>query len=190
MNRKLLVLSVAFLVLAVVVFGVFSMSSFASPSENASGSWYYIPTVSEQKVVGGNTIITGTEVGNWTGTFHGHSQDCFDMEPPIFDCAVSEGIARVTFHRDGHWNYEATIQFPSVTVDGKTGGLELRVGGKFPSASNEWEGRWTITGGTGELASLRGQGTWWGPGYVPPPEGEPEVPGLLQYSGNIHFDAD
>ncbi len=193
MNLKLFILPAAIVLIGAIVLGVFSMSSNASPPENASGSWYYIPPMipeEEKKIVGGNTILTGTEVGNWTGTFHGDSQDCFDMDPPILDCAESKGDGGVTIHPDGHMNYTATILFSLVSVDDKNGGLELRVNGKFPNASSEWEGQWVIIGGTGELANLHGQGTWWGPGFVPPPEGEPPVPGVLHYSGNVLFAPD
>ena len=46
-----------------------------------------------------------------------------------------------------------------------------------------WHGRWVILRGTDELATLRGQGTWWGPGA-------PDVGlwGDIYYGGNIHFE--
>jgi len=48
-----------------------------------------------------------------------------------------------------------------------------------------WYSYWMIISGTGELKSIRGQGTWRGPGF----EG-PDVPGSrpdIYYEGEIHF---
>ena len=49
-------------------------------------------------------------------------------------------------------------------MEGKSGTLEMSVVGKRPEGATEWEGKWVILSGTEELATLRGQGTWWGPG--------------------------
>jgi len=59
----------------------------------------------------------------------------------------------------------------------------MSVEGSLPDASSGWHGRWVILRGTDELATLRGQGRWWGPGA--PDVG---VWGDIYYGGKIHFE--
>ena len=63
------------------------------------------------------------------------------------------------------------------------GTLVMSVEGSAPDAVSDWHGRWVILRGTDELATLRGQGTWWGPGA-------PDVGlwGDIYYGGEIHFE--
>lgn len=72
-------------------------------------------------------------------------------------------------------------------MSGKWGTLEMRVVGSSPDVPTGWEGKWVILSGTGDLANLRGQGTWWGPGYDP---ANPLEYGKIDYSGKIHFEPD
>ena len=51
---------------------------------------------------------------------------------------------------------------------------------KYP----DWKGQWLIIEATGGLEGLHGQGKWWGPGW----QGDPEVHGVVYYSGKIHFE--
>jgi len=153
----------------------------ATPPENAQGLWYYMPSILDVKVVGGNTFLTITDVGNWNGTFDGDSTEC-DVFPV---CAVSEDAGTVVAYASGHAFYAGVNTFPSVTVNGKAGRLVMRVNGvKF---GDSWDGRWVIIEGEGELAGLQGQGTWWGPGYNP---AEPLEYGEIHYAGDIHFEGD
>ena len=66
------------------------------------------------------------------------------------------------------------------TVDGKSGTLTIRLIG-MASLVNlsviEWtSGHWEIMTGTGDLANLEGQGTWWG------------TNNNVEYSGLIQFE--
>jgi hypothetical protein len=118
-------------------------------------------------VAGGNTFMLIADAGYWNGTITGDEVDTGD----------------IIIHRRGHWQYWGLVSFASATVDGKTGGLEMRVQGRRPDATTDWVGTWLITGGTGGLEGIRGQGTWDGPGW----QGDPLVHGVVAYSGNIHF---
>jgi hypothetical protein len=179
--RKMLVVAVT----VVVILSVLPISASAHPPTPVEGVWKYLPYFKVKndagecvkpeegdtrplcvKAAGGNQFVQTYEDGWWTGGFVGTSVD----------------HGRVTIHRSGHWHFKAMVYFEG-QVRGKKGTLEMSVVGDRPDASAEWEGRWVILRGTGELASLRGQGTWWGPGWL----GDPNVPGIIDYEGQVHF---
>ncbi len=136
--------------------------------EDAEGAWSYLPAGPPiVNVVGPHTFMTISDAGDWTGTFTGSADD----------------FGEAVIHSSGPWYYKGTVPFESVTVNGKTGRLMISVEGYRPNADDEWEGTWVIISGTGELASLQGQGNWDGPGW----QGDLEVPGVVNYSGSIHF---
>lgn len=141
--------------------------------ENAEGVWTYLPVGQPiVDVVGPYTFMTISDASDLTGTFTGSADD----------------FGKVVIHSSGHMYYNGTVPFDSATVNGKTGGLVLSVCGTKPnpSADAKWDGKWVITSGTGELAGLKGQGTWEGPGW----QGDPKVPGVVNYSGSIRFEQD
>jgi hypothetical protein len=144
-----------------------SMTVQAGPPTAAAGLWRYTPYLISMKVADGNTFLHTFENGEWTGTFEGDSTE--------------EG--HVVIHSTGAWSFRGTVTFSQVTVDGRSGTLEMRVAGERPDVFTDWEGRWVITGGTGDLVNLRGQGTWWGPGA--PDLG---LQGDIWYAGQIHFE--
>jgi hypothetical protein len=134
----------------------------------AKGVWTYLPAGSPAKdVVGPYTFMTISDVGNWTGTISGSVDD------------FGEGVV----HSSGPWYYKGTVPFDSATVNGKTGRLVISVYGSRPNANAKWEGTWVIIDAKGDLAGLQGQGTWEGAGW----QGDPKVPGEVNYSGSIHF---
>jgi hypothetical protein len=150
-----------------VILSVLSVPALAGPPTDAEGVWKYTPYTVSVRVADGNTFIESFEDGEWTGTFEG----------------ISTEDGHVVIHRSGFWSFRAIVSFSEVTVDGKSGTLEMSVVGDRPDGLSDWEGKWVILSGTGELASLRGQGTWWGPGA--PGEGEQ---GDIYYAGRIHFE--
>ena len=121
----------------------------------ASGEWTYEVTIIDQRSVDGYTFIYATEESIWTGTFTGTSHDVFT----------------VVIFPSGRW-YAWGLVFYDGTVDGKSGTLVMYFAGWL---NEEWLGRSVILSGTGDLAKLCGQLTWWGPSYN------------LDYSGKIHF---
>jgi hypothetical protein len=168
MKKRLLVL-----LAVIVVLSMISIPALAGPPEAADGVWCYTPDLDSivvEKVVGGNEFFTATETAVWTGTFDGESVD----------------HCRAVIHRSGAWWGYCTISFASVTVGGKTDALEMFAMVRRPNAAADWDGTWVISGGSGALKNLRGQGTVSGPGW----QGDPAVCGVIDYSGNIHFEPD
>lgn len=153
--------------LMVVLLFTLSTVVYGGPPEDANGLWQYQPFIVDVREGGCNTFLTTFENGIWSGTFAGASTE----------------DGKVVIHCSGSWSYNAIVSFQHVTVDGKAGALEMSVVGKRPDASSDWTGSWVILGGTDDLATLRGQGTWWGPGA--PGVGEW---GNIDYSGNVHFE--
>jgi len=120
----------------------------------------------EAKEAGCNTFLKTFEEGWWSGTFNGSSTE--------------DGT--VVIHCSGAWSFKAIVSFEG-SVAGKMGTLTMSVVGSRPDGLADWEGRYVILSGTGELASLRSQGTWWGPGAPAPGEW-----GDIYYDGNYHFE--
>lgn len=154
-TRSLIVLLLVVLLLTI------ALPAQAGPPENAAGLWQYTSTVVDEKIAGGNTFLYTTEVGLWTGTFEGDSTE----------------IGVVVLHSAGFNSFKAIVSFVG-SVDGKTGTLEMLVVGKKPDRlpGTEWEGKWVILSGTGELVNLHGQGIWWGSNRN------------INYTGNVHFE--
>jgi hypothetical protein len=167
MKKKLFVLLVVIMVLSVM-----SIPALARPSlrktDRVEGIWTYLPAGPDvEYVIGPHTFLRISEAGEWTGTITGHADEW----------------GEVVIHSSGPWYYEGTVPFESATVSGMTGGLVISTFGWRPDVGAEWVGTWEIISGRGGLASLRGGGTWEGPGWL----GDPAVPGVLTYSGNITY---
>lgn len=162
---------ISFLWLSVIVVLVLlaAIPVAASTPIDVAGTLYYIPYPdpdTEPKVAGGNTFLETIEYSRWEGSFDGVSYD---------ECSV-------VVHRSGAWAYNAIAYF-SGSLDGRIGGLTLRLTGNRPDAFSDWEGQWVILGGTEGLANLHGQGIFYGPGS--PGFGEE---GAVTYEGQVHFD--
>lgn len=140
----------------------------AGPPTNAAGIWRYKPTIVSTREAGCNTFFTTNEEGIWMGTFQGTS---------------TEKNNTVVIRCSGAWSFKGTVIFSEVTVNGKSGTLEMSVAGARSDEKSDWRGKWVIIDGTDDLASLQGQGTWWGPGAPAPDEW-----GDIYYAGNIHFE--
>ena len=158
---------VSILVMALLVVLALSISVQAGETIAAQGLWQYTPYIEGVRFADGNMFVDTREDGVWTGTFVGDSTE----------------DGKMVVHSSGFRSFKATVSFSDVTVEGKSGTLEMRAVGKRLSPDQDWEGQWVITGGTGELAGLRGHGTWWGPGAP-----APGVQGDIHYAGQIHFE--
>ncbi len=157
----------------IIVLSLMSIPTCTPTAEeiDAEGVWSYLPAGPPvEDVVGPYTFMTISDAGDWTGTITGSADD----------------FGEVAIHSSGPWYYNGTVPFDSVTVNGRTGGLVISVYGSRPNAGAEWDGTWVIISGKGDLAGLRGQGTWEGPGW----QGDPKVPGEVYYSGSIYFEFD
>ena len=171
----------AALIVCMVVFlsTLLTPTVLATTPTHVSGSLAYDPTPVGSKLADGNLHLKTTEEGLWSGDLVGESWD----EP----CRVV--IHKVVFDAEGNivnfdfrW-YTSIATFETATVGSKSGGLVMRLHGKDSGPGTDWHGQWVILSGTGELANLNGQGTWWGPGYPP---GIPNP--TIFYEGRIHFD--
>jgi hypothetical protein len=91
----------------------------------------------------GVAYASGTEEGTWTGTFEGTSLEEFGAQ--INPDGTLWALIRISFEG---------------TVDGKEGTLQMLTTAVQRNPEGTMHGDWTITSGTGELANLRGQGTW------------------------------
>jgi len=166
MKKKALMLLVT--VLTVALLSTLSVPVYAGPPEHAEGLWQYIPSIESVRVADGNTFLDTSEVGQWTGTFSG----------------VSTEKGKVVRYSSGHVSFKGAVSFIGKVGD-KSGTLEMLAVGSKPDLSSEWEGIWVIISGTGDLATLHGQGTWWGPGWS---SANPTDWGDIYYSGEIHFE--
>jgi hypothetical protein len=120
------------------------------------------------KMADGNLFAETFEEATYTGGLAGASTN---------DC-------KVVIHSSGAWFYKAISSFQGI-VDGRDGTLQISMIGSRLSADAEWQGSWVILGGDGKLATLRGQGTWAGPGAP-----DVWVWGDVYYEGQIHFEPD
>ena len=145
MEKKLFVLLAVIMVLSLML--IFGCCTHTDKDENVKGVWTYLPVGQPiVDVVGPYTFMTISDASDFTGTFTGSGDD----------------FGEVVMHSAGPMYYKGIVPFESVTVDGKTGGLVLSVYGTKPnpSADAKWDGKWVITSGTGDLAGLKGQGTF------------------------------
>jgi hypothetical protein len=163
--KKLTRTSLALLAI-VMLLSALLMSAQAGPPETAEGLWQYQPFIESVRMAGCNTFLETFENGLWTGTFEGTSTE----------------DGKVVIHCSGSWSFNAIVSFVGA-VNGQSGTLRMSVEGSRPDGESEWYGRWVILGGTEDLATLQGQGTWWGPGSP----GEP-IWGDIYYEGNVHFE--
>ena len=163
--KKLTKPSLALLAI-VMLLSALLMSAHAGPPDTAEGLWQYQPFIESARTAGCNTFLDTFENGLWSGTFEGTSTE----------------DGKVVIHCSGAWSFNAIVSYVG-TVNGQSGTLRMSVEGSRPDGVSEWHGRWVILGGTEELKTLRGQGTWWGPGAANPGEW-----GDIYYEGDIHFE--
>ena len=155
------------LLTVVVALSALLISAQAGPPTTAEGLWQYVPYIESSRTSGCNTFLETVEDGWWYGTFEGTSTE----------------DGKVVIHCSGAWSFNAIVSYTGA-VNGHTGTLKMSVEGSLrPEKSSDWHGRWVILSGTEGLATLRGQGTWWGPGSPGPGQ-----LGDIYYEGEIHFE--
>ncbi len=173
MKRKLSVLLTV--IVAATILTVPALAKKNRP-EKADGIWCYSPRVTDIRPIlldvnytpREKMFLSATYDSVWSGTFTGHSKDTGlvvshiprGMPPPI------------------PMSFVGTVWFDSANIGGKSGGLEMDVLGDRADPTSDWRGTWVITGGTDDLADLRGNGDWWGPGW----QEDPNECGVIYYS--------
>jgi len=178
MNKKV----IGFLVIVMV--GILMLSIIALPAmannskpNKADGVWCYIPAgghfypfaVPQPVPPDGAPIPQYPEqlfnafweTSQWSGTFKG---DAMDIGWGVFQ--TTSAPAYIPTYPT---LFEAVVTFEEVKVKGRTGGLELDVGGYKAFGLSDWVGSWQVRpgSGTGELEGLEGYGTLRGPGFQP-----------------------
>jgi hypothetical protein len=109
---------------------------------------------------GGHHLITREITQTWTGDI--------------------SGIAELQRRQINHPNGEFTTHITATcvcTVDGVTGILYVNTQGNSDPNERIFSGTWTIVGGEGDLAGLRGQGTIY-----------QIFPAPSVYEGSVHFE--
>lgn len=116
-----------------------------SLSKQAEGTWSWVNTTWDQwKTTNkGGAYASGTEAGTWTGTFEGTAVETFGAQ--IFPDDTLWALIEIAFEG---------------TVEDRAGTLQILTTAVLRDPDGTMHGRWTIISGTGELANLRGQGTW------------------------------
>ena len=158
MRRTILMLAVVPLVLMVTA----QPAAAGGPPVRAEGSitWNEF-AYDEPRPAGPNTFFTGMEGSVWTGSFVGTATDTF------FAFALVNGDLGAQF-----W-----FTFEGAVGDAE-GTLVMRM--TYWARSDGAGGQWVITRGTGELAGLRGRGTWTITGGT-------ETEAYADYSGQMLF---
>jgi hypothetical protein len=128
----------------------------AAHSQTVEGTFDYNYETVYQEEAHGRTILYALEHEQWTGSFDGTAH-------AVFIVLVDEA---------GAMTVDLFSTFTG-TVNGKTGSLVIHLIGEKPSPEEDWAGDWDIVRGIGDLADLRGQGTWGGPGYEGPSPPDP-----------------
>jgi len=124
-------------------------------SQAVEGTFDYNYETVYQEEAFGQKILYALEHERWVGTFEGSAH-------AVFIVLVDE---------NGAMTVDLFSTFTG-TVNGKTGSVVIRLIGKKPP-KEDWAGDWEIIRGIGDLANLRGQGTWGGPGYEGPTPPDP-----------------
>ena len=149
------------------VLAVFSLPVAAQEGEliPVSGSFDYQSTRLAMSEIDSHLLIDAVEDEVWIGDFEGTATSWFPV------VGTPEGT------RDA-WLY---TEFEGTVLGEYEGTWQMIAIYYKPNPSAEWQGRWMILGGTGDLEHLRGYGVAWGPGSSD--DGIPDI----EYTGNVFF---
>ena len=164
MNSKALLIVLA---LAVALLAATPLVN-ATPSTPVSGTITitgFAPLGMAPKGKSDNVVVAGMMSVMWEGDIAGSTTYKALM--------MLHNFVPPTGGPDTTMNIHERIVFQTVTVLGKSGSLTLEV--NFGGSKEEF--RWTITGGTGDLVNLHGNGIY----YLD------EAP-MYAYGGEVHFD--
>lgn len=147
--------------------------AYAEPPDDVFGVFTYEPAgCLLDRWAGDNEFLLGcTDSGVYYegGTFVGYSYETYDV--------ILHGSQGGYIFEHG-W-YRGTVTIEEATVVGRTGTLVLEFIGTSPGDIFVWNGTWRIVSGTGDLADLRGSGSWETYG--------PSTPFTVEYVGKMKF---
>lgn len=112
-------------------------------------------------------------------TFHYRDPQLVDPLPTGTEGDVNSILSALRTWPKTEWNWNVDREFTG-SVLGEEGSFTMKLvatGYGRIGSPDVLEGQWVITGGTEELASLHGQGTWHSIGVQ-----------LNEYEGRVHFD--
>lgn len=150
-----------------LLIGAVGVAQASAPPTAAEGTFTQTATTGfDLRLAGPNVIVEQTTVGSVSGTLTGSFEDSL----------------KVVLHPTGRFSAQGTLTCECM-VDGKTGVVEFVSAntGEELNGIPTFEGRFVITGATGELSGLVG---------VLEFEGEVDLASglsMISYSGEIHF---
>ncbi|MFO8036792.1 MAG: DUF4440 domain-containing protein [Anaerolineales bacterium] len=158
----------------------------AMGEKEADGYWCYVPVFDRLEPVTfdpyegdpGKEFFKVPYQSEWTGLISGESKGYGMLIGRVIDPEMpSEPFLFVD-----------TESFTDAEIDSKVGGLHMDFFGNRDALGSDWKGTWIITGGTDELEGVSGEGTFWGPGWMPDADSEEcGNMGLIYYEGVIEF---
>ena len=191
-NRALIVFTLGLLMISLAML---PMPAFATTPIDVSGTWRSANPPSGSSIsfsvkkAGANAFFT---LHSWAEYFEGdilggaaNIEQTIGItfhysDPEFVKTLPTSTLVAIRTWEPTEWNWHVDRTFTG-TVLGIAGSftmhLEAKGFGRLGFADMVLEGTWVITGGTGGLANLHGQGTWHALG-----------PQLNEYEGQVHFD--
>jgi len=177
---------IVFLIAAVILLiSMTILPAFATTPSAVSGTFIGLtyPVYGPIRIAGANVITSLTSTGQFNsgpmiGTYEDYTNVALHFgDPETVKTLPANPMTWRSIPSFAVWHIERTF---TGTVEGKPGTLTMHMEAKigYPTVTYpSLEGTWVIISGTGDLANLHGQGTWWNsPGQV------------LVYEGQMHFD--
>lgn len=189
MKRNLRVSAAITILIATLLLSTSLSLASTTPSTPVAGTWKATsaPAATNEKFAGANFFADMYNTGVYTGgPIVGTFVQNFKLIDHFADPKVVAGLEGVPVSSwpDCTFIWNDMVRVFTGSALGKSGTLNIRLECKgYGSTAKgptgyELEGNWIILSGTGDLANLHGQGTWWH---------TKTITGLA-YEGQVHFD--
>jgi hypothetical protein len=183
-NRKVFGIAVVFMIVAMLALPISAV--LAETPTQITGKWRFTgflpPGVTLDKKAGANAFLTmhnsgeyfeGPLIGtfdNWIAlNFHYGDPEIVAGLPDSPPYSVYFGTPKIVDNRKMMRTFTGTVM-------GYAGTLTISLERHWVPGLGVMKNSWHIMSGTGELANIHGQGTWW-----------TTSPGNHEYEGTIHF---